>query len=98
MSSLKFYVKPASGERVETELTLPAVQESAILGSVRTADGAPAAACTVLLYADGDTLPLKQAFTDSDGRFCFGPLAADQLYIINIYHDQTHIRTLEIGV
>ncbi len=98
MSSLKFYVKPAPGERVETELTLPSAQEAAILGSVRTADGTPAAACTVLLYADGDTVPLKQAFTDAEGRFCFGPLAGDQLYIINIYHDHTRIRTLEIGV
>ena len=97
MSSLKFYVKPAPGERVETELILPSTQEAVILGCVRTADGAPAAACAVLLYGDGDAIPMKQAFTDAEGRFCFGPLAGDQLYIINIYHDDTHIRTLEIG-
>ena len=97
MSSLKFYVKPAPGERVETELILPPAQEAAILGIVRTADGSPAAACTVMLYADGDPIPLRQAFTDAEGRFCFGPLAGDQLYIIIIYHDHTHVRTLEIG-
>ncbi len=98
MSSLKFYVKPGPGERVETDLTLPPPLESSIWGTVRAADGAPVASCMVLLYADGEALPLHQAVTDAEGRFCFGPLPGGQLYIINIYRDDVQIRTLEIGV
>lgn len=98
MSCLKLYVKPAPGERVETDLTLPDAQPATILGTVRTPAGDPAGACSVLLYADGEDAPLHQAFTDEQGRFCFGPLPGDRLYIINIYRDDTRIRALEIGV
>ncbi len=98
MSSLKFYIKPAPGERVQAELTLPAAQESFLLGTVKTAAGDPAVGCAVLLQADGGGVPVHQAVTDETGRFVFGPLPGDQLYIINIYHDDTHVRTVEIGV
>lgn len=98
MSSLKFYVKPSPGERVETELALPGEQPALILGTVRLPTSDPAGECAVLLYADGDDAPLHQAFTDEQGRFCFGPLPGDRLYIINIYRDGTRIRSLEIGV
>jgi hypothetical protein len=52
----------------------------------------------VLLYGEDEAEPLAQAFTDAQGRFCFGPIPGDRLYIINIYRDSARIRTLEIGV
>lgn len=98
MSTLKYYVKPAPGERVEAALTLPPAQSACILGTVRLPSGDPAGDCAVLLYADGGDAPLHQAFTDGQGRFCFGPLPGGQLYIINVYCDSVRIRTLEIDV
>lgn len=98
MSTLRLYVKPAPGERVETELTIPDEADSCILGTVRTPSGDPAAGCAVLLYPESGDAPLAQAFSDAQGRFCFGPIPGDRLYIINIYRDSARIRTLEIGV
>jgi hypothetical protein len=98
MSSLKFYVKPAPGERVESTLTLPPSQAASIYGVVQTADGTPARGCVVLLYDEHEPAPLAQAFTNEEGQFCFGPLVGDRLYIINIYYDDAQIRTLEITV
>ena len=98
MSTLRFYVKPAPGERVETELTVPDEAASCILGTVRSPTGDPAGGCAVLLYGEDEAEPLAQAFTDAQGRFCFGPIPGDRLYIINIYRDSARIRTLEIGV
>ncbi len=98
MSSLRLYVKPAPGERVETELTLPPEDDSCILGTVKSPSGDPAGGCAVLLFPEDGGEPLAQAFTDAQGRFCFGPIPGDRLYIINIYRDSARIRTLEIGV
>ena len=49
MSSLKIYVKPAPGERVETELTLPEAQESSIFGAVRLPSGDLTSFCILFI-------------------------------------------------
>lgn len=97
-SNLKFFFKAVPGERIETALTLPEDDRSAISGIVHLSDGTPVVSAMVLLCDAETHEPIAQAFTDETGRFLFGPLASEHLYYIHIYRDTTHVRTLEITI
>jgi hypothetical protein len=94
----KLYLKPAPGERLEAAITLPEDPRAVIFGQVKTQKGAPASSLPVLLFGENDATPLMQAITDEGGCFCFGPLAGDRLYYINVYPGTAKVRTVEVDV
>ena len=100
MQDLKFYCKPAQGERIETVLTVPLDTSSAIHGVLTDPDGIPMSAVLVLLFQTTEDAPpslIAQVTTDSDGHFAFGGLLGDTLYQIKIFQQNTRVRTLELS-
>lgn len=93
-----FYVRPSSGEQIQTAVTLCADPRPALLGTAVNADGRPVADALVVLTASGLTEPdcvIGTAYTDALGQFAFGPLEAGTLYQVRITQLNLHLRTLE---
>lgn len=93
-----FYVRPSSGEQIQTAVTLCADPRPALLGTAVNADGRPVADALVVLTASGLTEPdcvVGTAYTDAMGQFAFGPLAPGTLYLVRITQLNLHLRTLE---
>jgi len=93
---LSFFVKTLPGERAEAHITLPESGGSLICGRVTLPDSDPAAGIPVLLLRDGEDFPFAQCLTDEQGLFCFGPLEAEQLYRLSIFHSGERVRRLDI--
>jgi len=99
MQDLKFYCKPAQGERIETALTIPLDTSSAIHGVLTDPDGAPIPAVLVLLFQIVEDTPpalIAQIMSDAEGHFAFGGLVGDTLYQIKIFQQNTRVRTLDL--
>ncbi len=96
----KFFFRPGSNERIETQVDLKADLRSAIHGIVRGDDGRPVANAVVMLFETGQTPDdlhhLTQMFTDECGRFVFGPLNAGTLYMIKVFKNAVKLRELEV--
>ena len=100
MQDIKFYCKPAKGERIETALTIPLDTSSAIHGVLTDPDGTPMPTVLVLLFQIAEDAPptlIAQIMSDTDGHFAFGGLAGDTLYQIKIFQQNTRVRTLELS-
>ena len=100
MQDIKFYCKPASGERIETALTIPPDTSSAIHGVLTDPDGLPMPMVLVLLFQTLDDAPpslIAQVMSDADGHFAFGGLLGDTLYQIKLFQQNTRVRTLELS-
>ncbi|MDR2501766.1 MAG: hypothetical protein LBC78_00755 [Oscillospiraceae bacterium] len=95
MADAKFFFRSGDGAHVEATVTLRQEKHSAISGTVTT-DGAKAAEdALVLLYRADDLEFLDRQFTDEDGRFIFGPLCGDELYLVKIHKPDLKPRELE---
>ena len=90
------YFKPAAGERIETTLVLPAEAQASFYAQL-IRDGAPVPGVLGLLFS-GDGVPVDQAVSDEDGRLCFGPLAPDVLYSLQLHIPHRSVRVLEISL
>ena len=96
----KFYVKPSSGEQIETKVHIDPDNRSAIYGTILDPKGAPVSEALLLLFKagrdSGPASPISQLFTDADGQFVFGPLETDVLYLIKVFKNSIKLRELEI--
>lgn len=93
-----FYVRPASGEQVQTAVSLTSDPRPALLGTVTGDTGKPVADALVVLTASGKTQPdqlVGTEYTDEFGQFSFGPLEAGVLYQVRISRTDVRLRTLE---
>jgi protocatechuate 3,4-dioxygenase beta subunit len=96
-ASSKFYFRPAQGEQIETVIHMEPDQRSAISGIVRDRSDQPVEGALVLLFqAEREGILYGRQFTDDEGRFFFGPIESEVLYLIRIYKNQIKIRELEI--
>lgn len=83
MRSYEFYIKPAPGECTQADISLPQPQYAVISG--HATDGPdPAEGALVLLMEQESGKLLQHTVTDSLGRFWFGPLPGDTLYLLRI--------------
>ena len=96
-SCLKFYIKTAPGERVETELTLPPDAGGVVTGIISRSGGEPAAAAVVVAVACETGQPMCHCVADSQGFFVLGPLPP-ALYDIHVYDGAAPIRAVKIEV
>ncbi|MCL2081392.1 MAG: carboxypeptidase-like regulatory domain-containing protein [Oscillospiraceae bacterium] len=98
--NVNFYIRPGVNERVEAQVELVPDARSAVYGVVRTEDGLPVSGALVLLFETGrgpeEAAPSSQMFTDENGRFAFGPLAAGTLYMLSVYKNAVKLRELEL--
>lgn len=93
-----FFVRPAQHEQIETTAVLRQEEPPVLLGTVTDAEGRPYAGALAVLYAAGGTKPdtvAGIAYSDTLGRFAFGPLEAGTLYQVSIYADSMQRRVLE---
>jgi protocatechuate 3,4-dioxygenase beta subunit len=96
-TSVKFYVKPAPGEPVETAVSLERDLSAAVSGTVISSGGAPVGEALVLLFRAGEEKTLiGSQLTDDEGQFFFGPIEGDVLYQIKIYKNTVKVRELEV--
>ena len=96
-SCLKFYLKSAPGERVETELTLPPDAGGVVTGVVTRSGGEPAVSAVVVAAESETGQPVCHCVTDSQGFFVLGPLTPS-LYDIRVYDGAAPIRAVKIEV
>lgn len=95
MRSYEFYIKPAPGECTEAAVPLPQPQGSVISG--RAADGhGPVEGALVLLMEQETGKLLSYTVTDADGRFWFGPLSGEALYLLRIQKLDGQTRAVEL--
>jgi protocatechuate 3,4-dioxygenase beta subunit len=95
-SSAEFFFRPAAGEYIETAVHIAPETRSAIFGTVLDASGTPVADALVILGQSGTDGICARQFTDSTGRFCFGPLEDGVLYRIQVFKNDVRVRELEI--
>ncbi len=91
-------IRPAPGERVETTLLLPTREEAVICGQVLSGDGEPACGVLAVLFSEKSGSPIDHTITDEAGRFCFGALQPEQLYIIHLHEKHRNVRVLEVAL
>lgn len=95
-----FYFNSGENQQIETIVHLSPDTRSAIHGYVRDMKDNPISDALVLLFETGtdpDDLKLvSRVFTDKTGRFVFGPLVSNKLYLIRVYKNMEIIRELEI--
>ena len=96
-SCLKFYLKAAAGERVETELTLPPETGGVVTGVVTRSSGEPASSAVVVAVESETAQPMCHCVADAQGFFVLGPLPS-ALYDIHVYDGAAPIRTVKIEV
>lgn len=96
-----FFLKPGAHERIETVVRLTPDERPALLGTVLDSGQRPVEAALVTLYrsggADGTDQPVGSLYTDSLGRFAFGPLESDRLYQVQVFKSSSRVRCLELA-
>ena len=99
--SANFFLKPGAHERVETIVRLTPDARPALLGTIVDNNQRPVEAALVTLYrsggADGADEPVGSLYTDSLGRFAFGPLEPDRLYQVQVFKASGRVRCLELA-
>ncbi len=93
-----FYIKPSEYEQVETVIHLKQESRPSLIGSIKDAYEKPVSDAFVAIFEAGDSdisHPAATTYTDEDGRFIFGPLEPEKLYIVRIYKKTGKIRQLE---
>lgn len=95
MQSYEFYIKPSPGEYVDATVPLPQAQGSIIAGLV-TDQQSPVEGALVLLLDQESGQLLFYTVTDAQGRFWFGPLSDDALYLLRVQKLSGQTRTVEL--
>lgn len=94
-----FCVKPNAHERIETVVHLQTDPRPALLGTVLNEYGKPVCDALVTIYRSGcaknNDIPIGTLYTDTLGRFAFGPLEPDNLYQVKVFKYDEKTRILE---
>ena len=96
----RFYFRPGEGELLTTQLSCTQKPGGAVLGQVRTREGAPTPGALVLLFRvpeQGEIRLLERFVTDEEGQFFFGPLESGELYLVKVFKSGLELRELEIA-
>ena len=95
---MRFAFTPGKNERIEAVVTIPEEHRSIVHGTVYDAGGSTVKDAVVRLYkkCDGKLSPLAHTFSDADGEFVFGPLAAEQAYVVKVYVNGAVLRELTV--
>lgn len=95
---MKFAFTPGKNERIEAVVTIPKEQRSIVHGTVYDIDGEKIKDAVVRLYLheEDKLLPVSHTFSDSEGEFLFGPLAAERNYVVKVYVNGVTLRELTI--
>lgn len=95
---MKFAFTPGKNERIEAVVTIPKEQRSIVHGTVYDIDGQKIKDAVVRLFTCQDDIltPVSHTFSDADGEFIFGPLIADQSYIVKVYVNGVTLRELTV--
>ena len=98
MQTFECYIKPLSGQILETTITLPPGNAALLTGFVHSTDQQPVEGTSVLLLEQETGKYVACCLTDSDGRFWLGPVPGDTLYIMKVTQPRMDIRMLELSV
>ncbi|MDD5018179.1 MAG: carboxypeptidase-like regulatory domain-containing protein [Eubacteriales bacterium] len=95
---MKFAFTPGKNERIEAIVTIPEELRSIVHGTVYDMEGNKVkdAVVRLFLYEAEKQEPVSHTFTDSDGEFIFGPLAADKHYIVKVHVNGVTLREMAI--
>lgn len=95
---MRFAFTPGKNERIEAVVTVPKEQRSIVHGTVLDLDGQPVKEAVVRLFmcVEDKNEPVADTFTDGDGEFVFGPIAAEKNYLIKVYVNGVTLRELTI--
>lgn len=95
MQSYEFYIKPSPGEYVDATVPLSSSSGAIISGLVTDRQTPVEGALVLLLEQDSGQL-LFYTVTDTQGRFWFGPLPDDTLYLLRVQKLSNQTRTVEL--
>jgi hypothetical protein len=95
LADAKFFIKPSLGTQIEARVTMFDDEMTGIVGTLTDKEEKAVENAMCLLFSEEMSL-LDRRFTDSDGQFLFGPLKADELYIIKIHKSDTAVRLLYV--
>ena len=95
---MKFAFTPGRNERIEAVVTIPKEPRSIVHGTVYDIDGNTICDAVVRLYkqCDDKLSPVSHTFSDAGGEFIFGPLTADQAYVVKVYVNGVTLRELTV--
>ncbi len=95
---MRFAFTPGQNERIEAVVTVPKEQRSIVHGTVYDLDGRRVKDAVVRLFAcaEDKNEPVMDTFTDDDGEFVFGPIAAEKNYLIKVYVNGVTLREITI--
>ena len=95
---VKFAFSTGSSDRVEAVITAPKERRCVLHGTVYDENGQQATDAVVCLYLreEDRLIPVANMFTDSDGEFVFGPLTADNDYLVKVYHGGALLREITV--
>jgi len=94
---MKFAVTPEGNERIEAVVTAPKEQRSVLHGTVYDMEGKRVQDAVVRLFEKGGSASAAlHAFTDENGEFIFGPLAAQKAYIAKVYVGGVKLREITV--
>jgi hypothetical protein len=96
MRTYSCYLKPGAGEILDLAATLPAEDSALISGLVAEASDAPVVGALVLLLDQETGNLLSHTLSDDQGRFWFGPLEPDRLYMLRVQKPGGKARTVEL--
>lgn len=97
MQAYTCYIKPAAGDETRLSIPLPP-SESALISGTVTSEDTPVPDALVLLLTHPDGVLLAHTVTDESGRFWFGPLPPDTLYLLRVQKSASRIREVELRV
>lgn len=98
MQTFECYIKPLSGQILETAVTLPEGTSALLTGTVRSPSGHTLEGASVLLLEKETGKYVSCALTDNEGRFWLGPVPGDTLYNMKVTRPKMDIRVLELTV
>ena len=95
---IRFAFTPGESERVEAVVTAPRPTCSIVHGTVYDLEGCRIKDAVVRLFAcdNNEHEPVADAVTDEDGEFVFGPLQAQQNYLIKVYVDGVTLNEITV--
>lgn len=98
MQTFECYIKPLSGQILETTVTLPPGNAALLTGLVRSPDRQALEGASVLLLEKDTGNYVSCCLTDGEGKFWLGPVPGDTLYIMKVTQPRMDIRVLELTV
>jgi hypothetical protein len=96
MRAYSCYLKPGTGETLDLSISLPPEDRALISGLALEDPDAPIAEALVLLLDQETGALISYTVSDDQGRFWFGPLVPDRLYMLRVQKPGGKARTVEL--